>query len=138
MSKKIRKKEKQKISRSENMARIKRRDTKVELLLRHELWQRALRYRNNDSSVFGTPDIVFKGKKIAIFCDSEFWHGKKYLDGEIPKTNTEFWKAKLKKNIERDREVSKVLNGRGWTVLRYWEKEIKKDVSKIADEIEAT
>lgn len=118
------------------MTRIKRKNTKVELLLRHELWQRSLRYRNNDSSVFGTPDIVFKGKKIAIFCDSEFWHGKKFLEGEIPKANSEFWETKLKKNIERDKEVNRVLNGMGWTVFRYWEKDIKKDVSKYADEIE--
>lgn len=86
--------------------------------------------------MFGKPDLLFKREKVAVFCDSEFWHGKKYLEGEIPKTNTDFWKTKLQKNIERDREVNKVLQEQGWTVLRYWEKEIKKDVIKFANEIE--
>ena len=77
------KKKKLPINRSENMSRIKNKNTSIELLLRKELWKRGLRYRVNDKSIFGKPDIVFKRKKIAIFCDSEFWHGKKFLEGEI-------------------------------------------------------
>lgn len=124
------------MSRSENMARIKPKDTSIEIILRRELWKRGLRYRKNDSSVYGKPDIVFKSKMIAIFCDSEFWHGKKYIHGEIPKRNKKFWESKLKKNIERDKIVNKTLSASHWTVMRFWEKDIKKDVSKCADAIE--
>lgn len=124
------------MTRSENMSRIKGKNTSIELILRKELWKRGLRYRLNDKSVFGKPDIVFKGKKIAIFCDSEFWHGKKFLEGEIPKNNQDFWVKKLSRNIERDKEVNNKLNEDGWIVLRYWEKDIKKDINSIVDEIE--
>ncbi|MCX6077392.1 MAG: very short patch repair endonuclease [Campylobacterales bacterium] len=124
-----------KISRSENMSRIKGKSTSIELILRKELWKRGLRYRLNDKSIFGTPDIVFKRKKIAIFCDSKFWHGNKLLSGEVPKTNTDFWIKKLTRNIERDQEVSKRLKEQGWTVLRYWEKDIRSNANEIADEI---
>lgn len=124
------------MTRSENMARIKAKDTKVELLLRRELWKRGLRYRKNDPSVFGKPDIVFKGKKVAVFCDSEFWHGKKFLNGEVPKTNSTFWEKKLTGNIERDRKVNRVLRESGWTIIRFWEKDIKKDPARCAAETE--
>ena len=123
-------------SRSENMARIKGKDTTIELILRKELWARGLRYRLHDKKVFGKPDIVFKGRKVAVFCDSEFWHGKKFLEGEVPKSNTEFWVKKLTRNIERDQEVNEKLKAEGWIVLRYWEKDIRKNSAKIADEIE--
>lgn len=125
-----------KITRSENMSRIKGKNTSIEMILRKELWKRRLRYRLHDKKVFGKPDIVFKGKKVAIFCDSEFWHGKKFLEGEVPKSNTEFWVKKLTRNIERDNEVNEKLKDEGWLVLRYWEKDIRKNTAKIADEIE--
>ena len=124
------------MTRSENMARIKAKDTTVELLLRRELWKRRLRYRKNDRGVFGKPDVVFKGKKVAVFCDSEFWHGKKFLNGEVPKTNRKFWEKKLTRNIERDRKVNRVLRESGWTVIRFWEKDIKKDPAGCAAETE--
>jgi DNA mismatch endonuclease (patch repair protein) len=98
------------ISRSENMRRIKSSDTSIEILLRKELWKRGLRYRKNVKDIFGKPDIVFKGKKLAVFADSEFWHGKQFLEGKyIPKTNTEFWAKKITRNIERDKEVNQKL-----------------------------
>ena len=124
------------MSRSENMAKIKPTDTTSEIILRRELWKRGLRYRKNDSSVLGKPDIVFKSKKIAIFCDSEFWHGRKMLEGEIPKTHQEFWEKKLKRNIARDQYVNQALSENGWRIFRFWEKDIKKDVVRCADMIE--
>lgn len=120
-----------------NMSRIRSKDTKIEVILRKELWSRGIRYRKNVKDVFGKPDIAFKSKKVAIFCDSEFFHGydwdhrKKDL-----KTNKEFWIVKIEHNIERDREVNKTLENDGWIVLRYWGKRIKNDVKGIADEIE--
>ena len=104
------KKKKQPITRSENMRRIKSKDTTIEIILRKELWRRGLRYRKNVKDVTGKPDVVFKGKKLAVFADSEFWHGKQYLEGKyIPKTNTDFWVKKITRNIERDKEVNEKL-----------------------------
>ena len=128
---------KKKISRSENMSRIRSQDTKIEISLRHELWSRGLRYRKNDKNIFGKPDILFKGKKVAVFCDSEFWHGYEYLyEGKTFKTNVSFWEQKMKRNINRDKKVTKKLLSDGWTVLRFWQREIEKDVDKCADKIE--
>ena len=135
MSRKLKKK----ISRSENMRRIKSKDTTIEILLRIELWKRGYRYRKNVKDVFGKPDIVFKGKKLAIFADSEFWHGKQLLEGKyIPKTNTEFWVKKITRNIDRDKEVNKKLESEGWIILRFWETDIRKNVSACADTVEET
>ena len=131
------KKKKQSISRSENMRRIKSKDTTIEILLRKELWKRGLRYRKNVKDIYGKPDIVFKGKKLAVFADSEFWHGKQLLEGKyIPKTNTEFWVKKITRNIERGKEVNEKLKEDGWTVLRFWETDIRKKLLACADNVE--
>lgn len=133
------KKKKQPISRSENMRRIKSKDTTIEILLRKELWKRGLRYRKNAKDVYGKPDVVFKGKKLAVFADSEFWHGKQLLEGKyIPKTNTEFWVKKITRNIERDKEVNEKLESKGWIILRFWETDIRKNVLECADTVENT
>lgn len=125
------------IGRSENMRRIKSKDTSIEILLRKELWRRGLRYRKNVKDVFGKPDIVFKGKKLVVFADSEFWHGKYLLEKKyIPKTNTEYWIKKIARNIERDKEVDALLKEGDWTVLRFWESDIRKSTEKCADTIE--
>jgi DNA mismatch endonuclease (patch repair protein) len=119
------------------MSKVKGKDTSIEVLLRKELWRRGLRYRKNYGKLIGKPDIVFIGAKIAIFCDSEFWHGKKYLEGRKPKSNVEFWKEKFERNIRRDKEVNEQLKREGWNVLRFWQKEIQEDVSRCADIVEA-
>lgn len=115
------------MSRSEIMSKVKGSDTSIELKLRKELWARGYRYRVNCRGVAGTPDICFKSRKIAIFCDSEFWHGKLYQEGKsIPKTNQNFWIEKIKRNIKRDQEVNEKLEEEGWIVLRFWQKDIEK------------
>ncbi len=124
-----------KTPRSYNMSRIKSKNTTIELLLRRELWKRGFRYRVNDKTIFGKPDIVFYKQKIAIFCDSEFWHGKKYLEGERFKTNADFWETKIRRNIERDREVNDKLKSEGWIVLRFWGSEIKYDLESCIQQI---
>lgn len=126
------------MTRSENMSRIRSKDTKPEILIRQELWKRGIRYRKNCKDIYGKPDIAFKGKRIAVFCDSEFWHGKEYLEGRTPKSNSGFWIEKFERNIARDKKVNAVLESKGWLVLRFWEKEIKKEVSAVADRIEKT
>ena len=133
---------KKKCSRSENMRRIKAKDTKIERLLAKAMWNAGLRYRKNCKDIFGKPDFCFKGKKIAIFCDSEFWHGKKFLEGERFKTNSDFWEEKITRNIERDREVNEQLKREGWTVLRFWGNDIEKNtyvcLKKIKSEYQKT
>lgn len=80
------------------------------------------------------PDIVFIGKKIAVFCDSEFWHGYNWeTKKEEIKSHQDFWIPKIEKNIQRDIEVNQKLQSEGWLVIRFWGKEIKKDVSACAD-----
>lgn len=123
--------------RKKNMRAIKAKDTDIELMLRKELWSRGLRYRKNCKSVIGKPDIVFFRAKVAVFCDSEFWHGFNWevKKNEI-KSNREFWIPKIEKNILRDQTVTKELENAGWTVLRFWGRKIKADCVGCADYIE--
>lgn len=122
---------------SYNMSRIKSKDTAIELLLRRELWQRGLRYRKNSKSLCGKPDIAFIRKKIAVFCDSEFWHGYDWEHRKSDfKKHQDFWIPKIERNMQRDREVTAALEQDGWVVLRFWGKDIKKNPSACADEIE--
>lgn len=122
---------------SYNMQRVKNKGSKIELALRKELWSRGLRYQKNVTSIFGKPDLVFKGKKIAIFCDSEFWHGYNWeVRKKDFKSHQEFWIPKIERNMQRDKEVTEKLEKQGWVVLRFWGNDIKKDVSKCADLIE--
>ena len=122
---------------SYNMQRVKNKDSKIEVLLRKELWSRGLRYRKNVNRIYGKPDIVFIGKKIAVFCDSEFWHGYNWEERKKDfKSHQEFWIPKIERNMERDAEVTAKLESEGWTVLRFWGNEIKKNTAQCADIIE--
>jgi len=120
-----------------NMRRVRNKNSLIEQMLRQELWHRGLRYRKNVNSIFGKPDIVFISKKIAIFVDSEFWHGYDWKNkrNEI-KSNRKFWINKIERNIQRDKEVTATLNSQGWIVLRFWGRDIKKKLAKCADQIE--
>lgn len=119
------------------MKAVKNKDSQIELLLRKELWSRRLRYRKNSNKVFGHPDIVFIGKKVAVFCDSEFWHGYNWEERKKDfKSHQEFWIPKKERNMERDAEVTAKLQEDGWTVLRFWGKDIKKNTAYCADIIE--
>lgn len=123
--------------RHKNMKAIKNKDTDIEVLLRLELWHRGLRYQKNVNGITGKPDIVFKGPKVAVFCDSEFWHGYNWDERkEDFKSNQEFWIPKIERNMQRDKEVTESLENAGWTVLRFWGKEIKKNLQECADRIE--
>lgn len=123
--------------RRRNMQAVKNKDSKIELLLRQELWSRGLRYRKNVNRIYGKPDIVFLGKKIAVFCDSEFWHGYNWEERKKDfKSHQEFWIPKIERNMERDAEVTAKLESEGWTVLRFWGNEIKKNTEYCADIIE--
>lgn len=122
---------------SYNMSRVKNKDSEIELMLRRELWKRNIHYRKNVKTIFGKPDIAFKGKKIAVFVDSEFWHGYdwEHRKDDI-KSNRDFWIPKIERTIQRDLEVNAHLESEGWLVLRFWGKEIKKNLLDCADIIE--
>ena len=127
--------------RRKNMQHIKSKDTKIEVVLRKALWKKGLRYRKNYSVLPGKPDIVFTRYKIAIFCDSEFFHGKDWevLKPRLEKTNnSEYWVRKISRNQERDEEVNKQLLALGWTVIRFWGKDILKKTDECVKVIEET
>jgi DNA mismatch endonuclease (patch repair protein) len=120
-----------------NMQQVKSKDSDIELKLRKELWSRGIHYRKNISNIIGKPDIVFKGKKVAVFCDSEFWHGYNWEERKKDfKSNQEFWIPKIERNMRRDIEVNERLTEEGWTILRFWGNDIKEHCSECADEIE--
>lgn len=117
-----------------NMQRVKCKNTEIELRLRKELWSRGVRYRKNVSKITGKPDIAFIGKKVAVFCDSEFWYGYDWERQRAAiKSNRDFWIPKIERNIERDKKVNEALKAEGWTVLRFWGNEIKNNVEQCAD-----
>ncbi len=125
--------------RHKNMAAIKNKDTKIEVILRKALYQKGYRYRKNYKELPGKPDIAITKYKIAIFCDSEFFHGKdweKLKEQLIKSNNSDFWIDKISKNIQRDDDVNKQLNALGWTVLRFWGKDIKKHTDDCITAIE--
>ena len=122
--------------RHKNMKNIRSKDTSIELKLRKELWRRGYRYRKNYTELPGKPDIVLTKYKIAIFCDSEFFHGKDWevLKPRLEKgNNSKYWVAKISRNRERDDEINKKLLFMGWTVIRFWGKDIKKNTEQIRD-----
>ena len=122
---------------SYNMRQVKNKDSVIELVLRKELWARGLRYRENVKSICGKPDIAFIGKKIAVFCDSEFWHGYDWEERKKDfKSHQNFWIPKIERNMQRDQEVNEKLCSDGWIVLRFWGKQIKHNVEACAEEIE--
>lgn len=122
---------------SANMRAVKNKGSKIEQLLMKELWSRGLRYRKNVARICGKPDIAFIGKKIAVFCDSEFWHGYNWEERKHDfKSNQEFWMAKIERNMERDKIVSMTLEKEGWTVIRFWGNEIINNLAECADIVE--
>ncbi len=118
------------LSRSQNMARIKSTNTKPEVRLRHALWASGLRYRLHFKIGKIPPDLVFIGRKLAIFVDGCQWHGcpEHYVH---PRTNADFWQDKLLENIERNTQQTEILKRQGWTVYRIWEHEIWENLPQI-------
>ena len=118
------------------MRAIRSKNTEIELLMGKALWSLGLRYRKTDKTVFGKPDFCFKKYKIAIFCDSEFFHGKDWDSHKNDfKNNKEFWINKIEKNIKRDEEVNAFLQNNGWSVIRFWGKEIYKNMPTCIETI---
>jgi len=103
------------------MQAVKATGSKIETTLAKALFARGHRYRKNDKTVFGKPDLTFKKLKITVFVDSEFWHGKDWQTRKHDhKSNQAFWIAKIERNIERDKEVNRQLLKERWIILRFW------------------
>ena len=123
-----------------NMAAIRSKDTKPELIVRRGLWKRGFRYRLNHKRLPGHPDLVLRKYRTCIFVNGCFWHGHGVTESpvqgsrlmvqgsrccKIPKTNREFWVAKIRRNKERDRKVQRALAAMGWHCITVWECELK-------------
>ena len=114
----------------------RRTDTQHEKMLRRELWRMGLRYRKNVGTLPGKPDIVFARARVAVFCDGDFWHGRNWEKQKsklCQGTNAEYWLSKIGSNIERDRLNNALLEADGWSVLRFWETDIKRDPQATAN-----
>lgn len=118
--------------RSEIMSKVRGKDTKPEIRLRKELWHRGYRYRKQYGPC--RIDIAFPGRKVAIFVDGCFWHMCP-MHCKIPESNRDYWEPKLKRNVDRDKERTAMLETQGWTVLRIWEHELK-NIDEVAERIE--
>lgn len=120
--------------RRKNMQNIRSSGTIPELLVMRELKRRKVYFAKYVSSLPGKPDIVFRRKKIAVFIDSDFWHGhpKRFI---MPKSNLDYWKPKIERNKARDIKVNAALKKNGWKVLRFWEYDVKKNFDKVMETI---
>ena len=123
------------------MSRIRGKDTSIEVILRKALWAKGYRYRKNYKKLPGRPDIALTRYKIAVFCDSEFFHGKDW--DELRKKletgkNPDYWIKKIERNIERDKEKDLMLQAEGWTVIHFWGKDIIKNTDECIEVIEET
>lgn len=120
--------------RRKNMQAIRCKDTSIEVSLRKALWQKGIRYRKNYKQLIGKPDIVLTKHRIAIFCDSDYWHGYDWENQNVKiKSNREYWIPKIERNMERDKKVSAQLESDGWKVIRFWEWQIKKHLDECVD-----
>lgn len=122
--------------RSKMMSRIRGKDTKPELKLRKALWTAGFRYRVNSKYLIGKPDVSIKKYKTAIFIDGEFWHGYDWESKKVKiKSNRDFWIPKIERNMQRDREVNAKLAEMGYTIFRFWAKELKDDFEGCLNKI---
>ena len=123
--------------RRRNMQAIRSTDTKMEVALAKALFALGHRYRKNDKTVFGRPDLTFKKLKIAVFIDSEYFHGKDWeVNKHRIKTNRQFWWNKIETNMQRDIEVNKQLKKEGWIIIRFWSQEVSKNLRTCTRKIE--
>ena len=115
---------------SYKMSRVRAKNTSIEGRLADALRKQSLKgYRRNVRGVLGTPDFCWKRKKVVVFCDSSFWHGHNWRNQiKTIKTRKKFWIAKIETNIGRDRKINRRLRKEGWSVLRFWDFDINKNI----------
>ncbi|MFN0224067.1 very short patch repair endonuclease [Paenibacillus sp. KR2-11] len=121
-------------ARSKNMRAIRSTGTKLEATVSKELWRRGIRFRKNVKGLMGKPDIAIKKYKLVVFVDSCFWHVCD-IHFRMPKSNLDYWEAKIERNRKRDRAVNAYYQEIGWTVLRFWDHEVKDDINGVIDSI---
>tara|TARA_R110001583_G_scaffold30477_9_gene105425 strand:- start:1076 stop:1540 length:465 start_codon:yes stop_codon:yes gene_type:complete len=122
--------------RSKIMSKIRAKNSKPELLFRKALWKKGVRYRINTKKLPGKPDVSIQKYKLAIFVDGEFWHGYNWNERKKKlNTNRDFWIPKIERNMQRDLEVNSALHDLGYTVFRFWEHEIKKELEKCINDV---
>ena len=122
--------------RRKNMQAIKSKDTTIELALRKALWHNGIRYRKNFKGLPGKPDIAITKYKIAVFCESDYWHGYDWENrNQRIKSNREYWVPKIERNMQRDKEVTRALEDAGWKVLRFWEFQIRKELDSCVEAV---
>lgn len=118
-----------------NMSRVRCAGSLIERLMEAELRSAKLRPTLHPT-VFGRPDFAFMRQRVAVFCDSHFWHGYRWAEKkEELRRNRNFWITKIQANIKRDREVNRVLRAEGWTVVRFWEHEIKQAPERCVQKV---
>lgn len=123
------------------MAAVRNKDSKVEVALRRRLWAVGLRFRKHYKALIGQPDIVFIGSRVVVFVDGDFWHGNAWkIRGlaslaDLFPTRTEWWIAKIERNMQRDREVTDALTKAGWLVVRVWESRVLSETDAVVAEI---
>lgn len=122
--------------RSKLMGKIHGKNTKPEMLFRKALWAKGVRYRVNNKKLPGKPDVSIKKHSLAVFIDGEFWHGYNWTEkkGKL-KSNRNFWIPKIERNMQRDQEVNRQLTEMGYTVFRFWEKEIKNSLNRCINDV---
>ncbi len=120
--------------RRKNMQNIRSEGTRPEQLVAKELKRRKIYFANNVKTIFGKPDFVFRRKRVAVFIDSDFWHGHKKRC-IMPKSHCAYWKKKIERNKQRDKKVNSELRKIGWNVIRLWEKDINRDLIKSVNRI---
>ncbi|SDG83005.1 DNA mismatch endonuclease, patch repair protein [Pedobacter terrae] len=122
--------------RSKTMANIQGKNTKPELLLRKALWASGIRFRTHVKNMPGKPDIVIQKYRLAILVDGSFWHGFQWEKKKLTiKSNAEYWIPKIERNIQRDRINQRLLEEAGYTVIRFWDHDIKSDLNKCLNQV---
>lgn len=122
--------------RHKNMQAIRSQDTSIELMLRKALWNRGIRYRKNYKKLMGKPDIAITKYRIAVFCDSDYWHGYDWTNrNQRIKSHRDYWVPKIERNMARDKEVTSALQKEGWVVIRFWEWQIRKHLDECVEKV---
>jgi DNA mismatch endonuclease (patch repair protein) len=124
------------LKRSILMSKIRSKENKAEKVLRKALWNKGVRYRKNVKKLPGSPDIVINKSKLIVFVDGEFWHGYNWEQKKLKiQANRGFWIPKIERNMQRDKENNNALEELGFKVMRFWEKDIKKDLDVCTEKI---
>ena len=122
---------------SKRMSHVKLKKGNAETILAKALWHKGFRYRLNYKKLPGSPDIVITKNNVAVFVDGEFWHGYDWGNRKTKlKRNREYWVAKIEENIARDKRVNEQLHQLGWSVIRFWEKDVLNNLEECVDSIE--